>query len=109
MISKETFINVMDRLETLNKKMDAVDTALRELSPDFGGFYIPDTLDIVVQLLKDVFKDEDDWIEYFIYESDWLRIFELGDVTVDEKPIDLSTWEKAYEFLIENMKNNNND
>lgn len=109
MIAKETFIDVMDRLETLNKKMDAVDTALRELSPDFGGFYIPDTLDIVVQLLKDVFKDEDDWIEYFVYEIDWLRNFELGDVTVDGKPIDLSIWANVYEFLLENMKDDNNN
>lgn len=109
MISKEVFINVMDRLEILDKKMDAVDTALRELSPDFGGFYIQDTLDIVVEILKDVFNDEDEWILYFIYERDWLRDFELGDVIMDGEPVDLSTWDKAYDFLIELKDGNENN
>lgn len=103
MVSKETFISVMNWLETLDKKMDDVDTALKELSPDFGGFYIPDVTDIVVEILKDVFNDEDEWISYFIYERDWLHDLKLGDVTVDGEPIDLNTWDKVYKFLIKNM------
>lgn len=109
MISKETFINVMERLEILDKKMDAVDTALKELSPDFGGFYIPDTLDIVVEILKDVFNDEDEWISYFIYERDWLHDLELDDVIMDGEPVDLSTWDKVYKFLIKNKNENENN
>ena len=35
MISKETFVNIMKRLETLDKNMEAVDVALTNLSPDF--------------------------------------------------------------------------
>ena len=51
MISKATFIETMLDLEKLDKKMDNVDTALKELCPDFGGFYITDPFSIIMNLL----------------------------------------------------------
>ena len=105
MISKETFINTMHRLEALDSKMDKADVALKELSSGFCGLYIPEIVDIVVELLRAVFKDEKhDALGCFIYELDFLRQFKMGSVTVDGKPIDLSTWDKVYDFLIERME-----
>ena len=104
MISKETFVNTMKRLEELDTKMDAVDAALKELCPDFCGLYITEPFDIIVDLLKDIFKDKYDSLECFIYELDFLRKFHMGCVTEDGKPIDLSTWDKVYDHLVELMK-----
>ena len=39
MISKETFVEVMNKLETLDKKMNDVDVAMKALSPDFCTRY----------------------------------------------------------------------
>lgn len=98
MISKNTFVNVMTRLEELDKKMDKADNALRELSPDFGGLYIPEIMDIVVDLLEEMFRDKENaWLSYLIFDCDWLR-----NHTYDE-PIDLSTWDEVYDFLISKM------
>ncbi len=106
MISKNTFVNIMKRLEALDNKMDKVDIALKELSPDFGGFYIPECLDIVMAALIEVFQDKDGgWLSYCVYELNFLNNFEMGMVTdKDNNPIDLSTWEKVYDFLTENME-----
>lgn len=106
MISKEAFINTMHRLEALDNKMDKADAALKELSPDFCGLYIPEVLDITVDILHDVFNDyENDSLGYFIYELDFLRKFKMGCVIdAHGNPTDLSTWDKVYDFLIENME-----
>lgn len=105
MISKETFINIMHRLEALDNKMDKADTALKELSPDFCGLYIPEVLDVAVDILRETFNDnEHDSLGYFVYELDFLHGFKMGSVTVDGEPIDLSTWDRVYDFLIERME-----
>ena len=42
MISKETFIKTIERLEDLSNRMDVADRAMRGLCEDFGSFYICD-------------------------------------------------------------------
>ena len=104
MISKETFVNTMERLETLDKNIDAIDAAFKKLSPDFCGFYITEPFDIVVDLLKESFKDKHDLLGYFVYELDYLHKFHMGCVTQDNEPIDLSTWDKVYDHMVNIME-----
>jgi hypothetical protein len=105
MISKNTFVQVMTRLEDLDKKMDKVDNALRDLSPDFGGLYVPEIIDIVVDLLEDVFNDKkDSWLSYPVFDLNWLHDHILGDIEENGEPVDLSSWDKVYDFLIKNME-----
>ena len=101
MISKETFVDIMERLEALDSKMDAVDTAFKQLSPDFCGFYITESFDIVTGLLEEIFHDKHGLLGYFMYELDFLRNYKDGSVEVDGEPIDLSTWDKVYDHLVE--------
>lgn len=105
MISKETFVNTMQRLMALDHNMSIVDSAMKVLSPHFGGFYIPEAVDIVMEVLKDIFNDKDDWIAYMAYDLDYLKKYRHGCI-LDKlsNPIDLSTWGKVYDFLIENME-----
>lgn len=105
MISKEIFVKTMERLEALDKKMDAIDEAMHELSPDFCGFYIPEAFNIAIDTLTEAMGDNEEWISYCIYEENWLEDFNLGDVTVmrdgNEVDVDLSTWDKVYDFIVE--------
>ena len=105
MISKETFVNTMDRLEALDDKMHDVDFAFQKLSPNFCGFYIPEVLNIVMDLLEDLLDNKYEFLEYCVYERDFLHDMKLGHVT-DENgdPVDLSSWDKVYDFLIENKE-----
>lgn len=104
MISKKTFVNTIERLEIFEDKVNAVDEALRNLSPDFGGIYLPQPTAIVVDLLSEMFKDEEGWLSYFIYERDWLLDFKLGDIMINDEKIKIENWEDVYDFLIKNME-----
>ena len=101
MITKTTFVDTMNKLQELDEKLNAVDVALKNLSPDFGGLYIPDFFDITIDLLQEIMNDKDDWLMYFVYEKDWLRDMKLGDVTVGDEPIQIKTWEDVYDFTME--------
>lgn len=100
MISKETFIDTMNRLESIDVLMQDVDDALKGLSKDFGGFYIDGIFDMCLDLLVEIFHDEDHLFDYFVFELNWLHNFELGCIKVNEEDIDLSDWGKVYDFLI---------
>ena len=101
MIAKKTFVDTMNKLQKLDEKLNAVDIALKDLSPDFGGLYIPDFFDLVINILQEVMNDKDDWLMYFVYERDWLKDIELGDITVGDEPIQIEAWEDVYDFIAE--------
>lgn len=100
MITKRTFVDSMNKLQDLDEKLNAVDNALKDLSPDFGGLYIPDFFDLVVNILQEAIDDKYDWLMYFTYERDWLKDMKLGDIEVEGKPIPIETWEDVYDFII---------
>lgn len=105
MISKELFVKTMERLEDFDHNMDAVDEAMHTLSPDFCRFYIPEVSAMTIEVLEEVFNDNEGWLAYCVYELDYLEKYKPGMV-LDQyiMPVDLSTWEKVYDFLIENME-----
>lgn len=89
----------------LDDRMNAVDSAMKELNPDFCGLYITDVFDITIRLIEESMCDEEHWVSYCVYEKDWLRDFRIGDVFVAREKkkeyIDLSSWDKVYDFLVE--------
>ena len=99
-ISKKTFVKTMKALEHLEEKMEAVDSAMSALCSDFNGFYIPEATSIPLNILSEALDDKDEWLQYFAYEQHWLNSYKHGDVELDGKPIDVSTWEKVYDFIM---------
>lgn len=100
MISKETFVNTMNKLRDLDRKMDAVDKAFKALDSDFCSFYVAGIFDTTFGLLREAINDKDDWIGYFVYERDWLRDFKLGDVEVNGEPVKIYSWGDVYDFIV---------
>lgn len=99
MISKETFVRTMERIDAFHNKEVALENATRA----FGYGYIggeTDTLEAaLVDLIREDLHDTDDWIGYFLYE----RYGSLdGECVFDEDntPIDTSTWEKVYDMIV---------
>lgn len=58
---------------------------------------------IVVELLKNIFNDKDT-ISWWLYECNYGRDFSLGDLEVNGIEINLSTAEKLYDYLVDNME-----
>ena len=97
MLEYEKFEKYMNEIKDYLKKEDALDNALRELSPDFGGYCSPLT-DLTVQILKDAVGDESDWIGYYIWESEWGTKFPyVWDKDGNEIP--LETLKDLYDII----------
>lgn len=108
-ISKEKFVEIINRLkgytELQNKINDLFRDNIDNKEMDFmnAGSICIGHETIVVKLLENIFNNKDT-ISWWIYECNYGRDFSLGDLEVDGIEIDLSTAEKLYDYLIENIE-----
>ena len=108
-ISKEKFVEIINRLRDYNDLQDKIDDLFKEnidnKEADFmnAGSICIGHETIVVKLLENIFNDKDT-ISWWIYECNYGRDFSLGDLEVDGIEIDLSTAEKLYDYLIKEME-----
>lgn len=106
MISKEKFVEIINRLKSYNELQDKINDLFKEnidnKENDFcnaGGICIGHE-SVVVELLENMFNT--DMISYWIYELDYGEKYTEGCV-LDENMnnIDLSTAEKLYDYLVQ--------
>lgn len=104
MISKEKFVEIMERLQKQEENIDRVDDAIKVLDPDFGGFGIPSASSITVDLLQEIFEDDAEWLDYFVWEMDWLK--EIDDQCIIENGyyIVIKNWADVYDMLTKNYE-----
>lgn len=106
MISKEKFVEIINRLksynELQNKINDLFEDNIENTEMDFmnAGSICIGHESVVVYLLENMF--DTDMISYWIYELDYGEKYEEGCV-LDENmnEIDLSTAEKLYDYLVQ--------
>lgn len=105
MISKEKFIEIINRLKSYEELQDKINDLFRDnidnKENDFcnaGGICIGHE-SVVVELLENMFNT--DMISCWIYELDYGREYKDGYVQDGEgNNIDISTVEKLYDYLI---------
>ncbi len=110
-ISKEEFVEVLNRLRDSSDLVRKVNGLFRDsrdnVECDFcnGAALQISHESTVVFLLRKLLKDAFENIDYFIYELDYGRKYELGMITdEDGRDIDLSTAEKLYDYLTGEVK-----
>lgn len=113
LISKEKFIEIINRLKNYDKLQKEINELFEELidnkEQDFcnaGGICIGHE-SVVVSLLETMF--ETDLISWWIYELDYGKSFKIGDLQEDGKNIDVSTAEKLYDVLKKDLKRKRDD
>lgn len=109
LITKEEFVDIINRLRESSDLVEQVDTLFREsrenVECDFcnaAGLQIAHE-PIVVNLLQKIMRDEGEDISYFIYELDYGRDYEPGCVTDGNGIVDMGTPEALYELLIHQL------
>lgn len=110
MLSKQEFIDIIDKLKEVNDFVDEVNTKARKLNDAIiSDFFNASSLsisheNIVVRLLENMFNDKD-IISWWLYELDYGRKYEKGCFQ-DENglDIDISSAKKLYDYLIKNME-----
>lgn len=112
MITKNKFVEIIDRLREASDFVDETNDRARELNDAIiSDFFNASSLSIshesiVLELLENMFNS-DDTLSWWLYDLDYGREYKDG-IIQDGKGnnIDLSTAEKLYDFLIDEMKGN---
>jgi len=113
MITKQEFVDIIEKLKQVNDFVDETNKKARELNDAIiSDFYNTSSLSIshetiVVKLLENMFNDKD-LLGWWIYELDYGRKFKIGYLQEQKNgkmvSIDLSTAEKLYDYLIKNLE-----
>lgn len=116
MISKEKFVTIINKMKLVDDFVNEINDKSRDLretlDDSFLDFFEGNSLfvahsDIVVQLLENMFNDND-MISYWIYELNYGRDYKDGYIQdCDGNNIDISTVEKLYDYLIAEMEEKN--
>lgn len=112
MISKEEFCEIIKRLKETDDIVDKVNNMFNSsIDSKISDFMNAASLmicheDIVVKLLEKIFNDTQN-ISWWLYECNYGKNFKIGDLIDNGKEIDLTTPEKLYDYLIENMERTN--
>ena len=112
MITKEQFVHYIDIIKTLMEKADMLNDALQNFDEcsDFSGFSNFRAINALVELLEDIFHEDRSVeyptnISYFIYDLEFGSKWTEDSIwDENENSIDISTPEKLYDYLIENLK-----
>lgn len=113
-ISKEAFCNIINKLIKTNDFVNEVNTKARELDNAIeSDFFNASSLSIsfesdVVYLLGLMFNDyeNDHILSWWLYEKDYGRRKDIKIWNGESNEIDLSTPEKLYDYLVEEMEKN---
>ena len=109
MISKEKFVEIINRLRNYNYLQNKIDDLFRDnidnKEMDFvnAGSICVGHESVVIYLLENMF--DTDMISYWIYELNYGKEYKEGcvlDANMNE--IDLSTAEKLYDYLIKSLE-----
>ena len=118
MISKNEFVEILERLKEANDLQNKVNELFRDardnVENDFcnGASLMISHESIVIQLLEDMFNDRFEYpnISWWIYETDYGRNKEMNKIyNSDGKTIykSLDSAEDLYDYLIECMEEKN--
>ena len=106
MISKQEFVNIINKLREVNDFVDETNNNARKLNDALiSDFFNASSLSIsheiiVVDLLQHIFNDKYT-LGWWLFELDYGRKYTKGCFTeADGTEIDVSTAEKLYEYLI---------
>ena len=111
MISKKEFVEIINKLKEVNDFVEQTNNNARKLHDAIiSDFFNASSLSIshetlVVRLLREIFNLQDDnTLDWWLYEEDYGRKFKMGDFTANGIDIDLTTPEKLYDYLIKVAK-----
>ena len=113
MTSKQNFLNYINTLEDVFEEQRTLSSVLKYFSvyENFPAF--SKMIDQYVRMLSELVEQPLDTengndLEYFIWEEDFGKDFQIGDMLdIDGTPVDVSTPEKLYDYMLAEVTNDN--
>lgn len=104
MITRELFLATIQKIKAQEAKIDGFENALSAMG---DGHYIFDTenqyLSALLELLKEVFHDQGEWIDWWLFEASSDRTV-TWEENGEEHSADLAEPETLYDFLMQNAQ-----
>ena len=104
MLSKETFVKAINAVRDAWDYQEGLNNFFGSHGAD-GYVFQPDCSDALVSVVEEAMGLEPDEnhvtdVSWFCYEMDFGRKFEMGDLTIQGKDVDVSDAEKLYDYLV---------
>lgn len=99
MLTFEQFQDQMSKLKVLFEKDAKVNDFIREMTFDGYGFFFGDAINQIIDLLILLMDDnpQDSLIEYFVYDLDFGKDWQVGMVTERKPGTQIPDKDKVYE------------
>ena len=107
MITKELFVNTINKINEEREKIDQFNDALHKVCDGWPILMIGEGyLNALIDFLCAYFEDDgkETWIEWWLFDDVIKKVWETDEKTGKEIEYDLTTPEALYDFLIENKK-----
>lgn len=104
-LNKDEFINAMNELKKFWDFENDLNTMIYEHCS--GGYiFFPDVISVTIKVLAKMFGDNDEWIDYYVWELCFGRKWKSGMITnEDGSDCKLQSLDDLYTLLLENYKN----
>lgn len=105
-LSKEQFVKALKELQQVDEFTAEVNEVIRKHRDDICTDFINgDGLgvahkDLVIELLDKIMGSQSKDVDYWVYELEYGKKYFEGCVLQDDKPVDISTAEKLYDYMV---------
>lgn len=106
-MNKEQFIKLMTVIKERYYSLESIYDKLNELFGDVSDRFIDSTsLFPIIKAISEIIGDDEDWIEWYVYEKEWGTKEDLGVADGDGNVVPSETLEDLWE-LIQSSKDGN--
>lgn len=107
--NKKQFCEALRDMQNFVDCRDETDRLYQKYNINADAYGGHEYLDAMTDVLTVMFDDEEQgWIAYWIWENDFGRQLQEGDIEIDGIAISLSTPEELYDFLTKGSKKDDN-
>jgi len=104
--------NTFERCINVIKEVNALDEHIAEIFKVEGNVqYSNDTITVIIELLEEIFKDEEEWIRFWIYNLDFGNNYYTGCTCCQDEDgncISLKSIHDLYNLITQNGEENAN-
>ncbi len=97
----QDYINDIIRIRKLEESIINVCVKYNrdDIQLGYAEFQFPTLENDLVNLLMTATHDENEWIDYWLYELDCGQNYEIGKITIDNKPVALQTIQDLWDLI----------
>lgn len=111
LISKKDFVLIINECEKYSNYLTTLSKYIGDdVIRNFMNL-IDDIIDYVDKNISADMYQKQDWLVYFVYELNYLTEYQPDTIKIEDKAVDVSSWDKVYDFIIdecERMRETNN-